>query len=68
MLFKFIVYSYSLFLVNSQIAWIVVINSLLTSVVCWLSLQTIWTQLDKTSGMIWIQTACHSTDIPERSF
>ena len=58
------------FLSTLKFAWIVVINSLLTSVVCWLPLQTIWTQLrpDKTSGMIWIQTAWHSTDIPERTF
>ena len=33
-------------------------------------MQTIWTQIrpDILSGLIWIQTACHSDGIPERIF
>ena len=39
-----------------------------TFVVCWHPLQTVWTQIrpNKTSGLIWIQTVCHSDGIPER--
>ena len=46
------------------------INSLPTSVVCWLPLQTVWTQIrpDKMSGLIWMQTVWHSDGIPERIF
>ena len=66
MLFTFNVYPQFAIFIDSLIC----LNCCLTSVVCWLPLQTIRTQIrpNETSGMIWIQTAWHSTDIPERSF
>ena len=41
-----------------------------TSVVCWWSLQTDWTQIrpNKMSGLIWIRTVWHSDGIPEGIF
>ena len=45
-------------------------QSLPTSVVCWNILQTVWVQIMplKMSGLIWIQTVCHSDGNPEGIF
>ena len=47
-----------------------VINSLSASIVCWLPLQTVWTQIrpDILLGLIWIQTVWHCDGFTEGIF
>ena len=59
-------------IVEKLILWLIweFKNSLHTSVFCWLSLQTVWTQIrpDKMSNLIWIPTIWDTDHIPGRSF